>query len=163
MKYINKFLSIIIPIIIIGCTTIPTQEMSDARQALKAANDVNAKHYAPSTWQQAYKNLKQAEQYLINNQFQQAREQAILVKQQAVNAHNMAVAINNAINVWKNLTTMGYFNPKLNTLLNQIKQAAHKNDVETTVLLANQFSDQGKSLLKQAQTRSTKRFLINNR
>jgi predicted lipid-binding transport protein (Tim44 family) len=161
MKDVNKFVTIIILIILIGCTTIPTQEMSDARQALKAANDVNAKHYAPTAWQQAQKNLKQAEEYLIKNQFQQAREQAILVKQQAVNAHNMAVAINRAINVWKNLTAMGYSNPRLNTLLNQIQQAAYKNDVKTTMVLANQFSDQGNSLLKQPQSRSSKKFLMN--
>jgi uncharacterized membrane-anchored protein len=161
MKDVNKFVTIIILIIIIGCTTIPTQEMSDARQALKAANDVNAKDYAPTAWQQANKNLKQAEQYLRNNQFQQAREHAILVKQQAVNAHNMAVAINNAINVWQNLTTMGYSSPRLNRLLNQIQQAAYKNDVKTTMVLANQFSNQGKSLLKKTQSRNTKRFLMN--
>lgn len=159
MKDVNKFVTIIILIMIISCTTIPTQEMSDARQALKAANDVNAQNYAPTAWQQANKNLQEAEEYLINNQFQQAREHAILVKQQAVNAHNMAVAINRAINVWQNLTVMGYSSPRLNTLLNKIQQAAYKNDVETTMDLANKFSDQGNSLLK--QSRNTKRFLMN--
>ncbi len=78
----------------IGCTTtIPTQEMSDARQALNAANHVNAKYYAPKKWQQAQKNLKQAEKHLINNQFKQARTHAFLVKQQAVSAYNTAVNI----------------------------------------------------------------------
>lgn len=93
MKKISKLVGIIILIMIIGCTTIPTQEMSDARQALNAANHVNAKYYAPNKWLQAQKNLKQAEKYLINNQFPQARSQANLVKKQAVSAYNMAVSI----------------------------------------------------------------------
>ena len=94
MKKISKLVGIIILIMIIGCTTtIPTQEMSDARQALNAANHVNAKYYAPNKWLQAQKNLKQAEKYLINNQFPQARSQANLVKKQAVSAYNMAVTI----------------------------------------------------------------------
>jgi hypothetical protein len=93
MKKISKLVGIIILIMIIGCTTIPTQEMSDARQTLNAANHVNAKYYAPSKWQQAQNNLKQAEKHLINNQFKQARTYAILVKQQAVSAYNLAVNI----------------------------------------------------------------------
>jgi hypothetical protein len=67
--------------------------MSDARQALNAANDVNAKYYAPNKWQQAQQNLKQAEKHLINNQFKLARRHAALVKQQAVSAYNMAVSL----------------------------------------------------------------------
>jgi hypothetical protein len=93
MKKISKLVGIIILTMIIGCTTIPTQEMSDARQALNAANDVNAKYYAPNKWQQAQQNLKQAENFLINNQFPQARTQANLVKKQAVSAYHMAVSI----------------------------------------------------------------------
>lgn len=93
MKKISKLVGIIILIMIIGCTTIPTQEMSDARQALNAANHVNAKYYAPTQWQQAQNNLKQAEKYLRNNQFQQARRHAFLVKQQAVSAYNLAINI----------------------------------------------------------------------
>jgi hypothetical protein len=67
--------------------------MSDARQALNAANHVNAKYYAPIKWQQAQQHLKQAENFLINNQFPQARTQANLVKKQAVSAYNLAVSI----------------------------------------------------------------------
>jgi hypothetical protein len=78
---------------IIGCTTIPTQEMSDARQALNAANHVNAKYYAPIKWQEAQQHLKQAEKYLLNNQFKLARRHAVLVKKPAVSAYNMAVSI----------------------------------------------------------------------
>ncbi len=92
MKNITKLVGIIILILIVGCTTIPTQEMSDARQALNAANHVNAKYYAPNKWQQAQENLKQAEKYLRNNQFQQARTHAFLVKQHAVSAYNMAIS-----------------------------------------------------------------------
>ncbi|WP_083234190.1 DUF4398 domain-containing protein [Candidatus Marithrix sp. Canyon 246] len=93
MKNISKLVGIIILIMMIGCTTMPTQEMSDARQALNAANHVNAKYYAPSKWQQAQKHLKQAEKHLINNQFQLARRHAVLVKQQAVSAYNVAISL----------------------------------------------------------------------
>lgn len=164
MKHAHQLLNLFIfmmMLVVIGCTNMPTQEMSNARQALKAANNVKAEYYVPTIWAQAKQYLIQAEQYLETNQFYQARKFAINAKQQAVNAHNMAAAIEHAINVWQNLTVMGNSTPKIRRLLEKAQKAARQGEVDKTIAFADAVSRQGKSITKQTQTKQTKKIMRN--
>ncbi len=77
-----------------GCAILaPTQEMSDARQALQAARQAGAAHYAPENLGDAQRRLTEAERAIGNNDYKLARAKALAVKEQAVAARNIALAI----------------------------------------------------------------------
>lgn len=64
----------------------PVQEMSDARQALQAAETANAAEYASETYQNAQQLLEQARVNLEMGEFFEAREMAIEAKHLAMRA-----------------------------------------------------------------------------
>lgn len=81
----NKFPGLMLLVLsCFGCTSLPTQEMSDARQALQAARDAGADTHAPDQLNLAERLLDQATDSLDEGQYSQARELAIGAKQEAV-------------------------------------------------------------------------------
>jgi nucleoid-associated protein YgaU len=79
-----------------GCATAPTQEMSDARQAVQAAREAGAPLHTPVAMDSAEQDLSQAEHKLTKRDYKSARDEAMAAKQQAVKARNMALAIGQA-------------------------------------------------------------------
>jgi nucleoid-associated protein YgaU len=79
--------------IVAGCATAPTQEMSDARQAVQAARDAGATVHTPVAMGNAEQDLSEAENKLRKRDYDSARDEALAAKQQAVKARNMALAI----------------------------------------------------------------------
>jgi hypothetical protein len=148
--YQSLSLNVLIITVIVGCGGVPTQEMSDARQAIKAARDVEAEHYVPSFWAKVKKDLKQAEQHLEIGQFKLARSVAILAKKQAVQAYNMATAFHHAQKVWQAITIMNYPAPKVSALLEKAQLAAAQGNVEKTIAFAKAAYNHGESALNQA-------------
>ena len=71
---------------LLGCTSIPTQEMSDARQAVQAARDSGAEVYAREELNQAVEFLNKAKTKLEEDAYEQARSDAIAARQAAVRA-----------------------------------------------------------------------------
>lgn len=59
-----------------GCAGIPVQEMSNARQAIRAATDAGAAQVAPAELEQAQAMLMRAETSLQQRNFREAREAA---------------------------------------------------------------------------------------
>lgn len=59
-----------------ACAGIPVQEMSDARQAIRAAQDAGAATTAPGEIERAQELLSRAEASMQNRQFRQARQDA---------------------------------------------------------------------------------------
>lgn len=70
----------------------PVQEMSNARQTLQSAYEVDARHYAPKALKQAERLLKQAADALDEGDYPSAREYAIAAQQQAIKARQQALA-----------------------------------------------------------------------
>jgi hypothetical protein len=66
-----------------ACTTIPVQEMSDARQALQAARSAGAEG---PVYREANDLLRQAEEHLDNGEYKLARELALQARQRAMEA-----------------------------------------------------------------------------
>ena len=71
-----------------GCTTIPTQEMSDARQAVQAARELGATLHAPDNLNNAEEHLTEATKALNAGYFNEARERALAAKSEAVKARD---------------------------------------------------------------------------
>ena len=76
-----------------GCaSTIPVQEMSNARQALQAAQEVEADRYAPMPMARAKKLLNAATGYLEKGDYGLAREHAVEARVVAYKARQKALS-----------------------------------------------------------------------
>lgn len=80
-------------ILLSACATkVPIQEMSNARQTLRAAHQVKAQHYAPELFDKAENLLKAAENELSEGEYAQARAYAVAAKQEAIRARQKAIS-----------------------------------------------------------------------
>ena len=75
-----------------GCAGAPVQEMSNARQAIKAARDAGAQRVAPQKLSEAQALLEQAETSLQKGAYGDARRSAIAAKGRASEALGAAHA-----------------------------------------------------------------------
>ena len=81
------FLVLIATGVLSGCaTTPPVQEMSDARQAIAAAEEANAERCAPTPLEEARRYLNDAEAQIRNRAFGLARTSAVRARASAVDA-----------------------------------------------------------------------------
>lgn len=77
---------------LVGCAiSPPVQEMSDARQAIRAAQDVQASRHAPGTLTQAEELLTRATRSLEQGEYEKARQAALEAKQKAITARDRSV------------------------------------------------------------------------
>lgn len=79
--------------LLVACAGPPVQEMSDARQAIQAAEEAGAAKYAPVPLGQAQDALSSAETKLQKRAYNGARNDARLAKQKATHARSIAEAI----------------------------------------------------------------------
>lgn len=79
-------------LLLAGCAaTAPVQEMSDARQALRAAEQVGAPELALPTYQKALDLLESAEVLLQAGEFRRARDKAELSRVHSLEARQQAI------------------------------------------------------------------------
>lgn len=149
MKLVRQVLLSYLIGMVLGCANVPTQEMSDARQALKAAKNVHAEQYASLVLQDAEQTLIQAEENLQTGLFNQARSDAVAAKEKALRAYDMAVAIENAQTIWQTISALFYDENNINELLKKAHNAAQQGDTENTIQFANKAYTQGEKLLNQ--------------
>jgi len=133
----------------VACARMPTQEMSDARQAVKAARDANAELYVPKKLSAAERHLISAENSLELGLIEEARDNAIFAKDSALQARNIAVAIDHAETIWRAIAAMGYANQDARTLLEEIKTLAQSDQIEKALILVEQSHKEGKRVLNQ--------------
>lgn len=74
-----------------GCATAPVQEMSDARQALQAAQQAGAQQHAPQEYARAKALMQSAEDQLGVGGYQSARKLAEQAKGVAQRARDKAL------------------------------------------------------------------------
>ncbi|MBE0509898.1 MAG: DUF4398 domain-containing protein [Chromatiales bacterium] len=77
-----------------GCASLspPVQEMSDARQAIKAAREANAQELAPQKLQSAEDSIELATRTLEHGEYEAARMAASVAKALAIKARDEALA-----------------------------------------------------------------------
>jgi len=76
--------------VLAGCAGAPVQEMSNARQAVKAAERAGAATVAPEVMGEARLRLKSAESHLRRGEYRDARDEAELARAKAVEARRLA-------------------------------------------------------------------------
>jgi len=83
-------LAVLLLAAIAGCAGAPVQEMSNARQAVRAAERAGAASYAPDTLNEARRLLKNAEYNLRHGDYRTARDDAEQARDKAVEARRVA-------------------------------------------------------------------------
>jgi hypothetical protein len=73
-----------------GCAGAPVQEMSNARQAVRAAQRAGADEHAPAILAEAQKLLDQASGNLSRGEYRAARDQAEQARAKALEARRLA-------------------------------------------------------------------------
>ena len=86
-----RYLTLLVLSMALGCTSIPTQEMSDARQAVQAASEANAGELAPVPMENAEALLNKAKVALDAGAYEQAREEALAGRLEAIKARGEAL------------------------------------------------------------------------
>jgi Domain of unknown function (DUF4398) len=86
---ISRVLRVFVLLLSIGiaaCASAPVQEMSNARQAIKAARDAGAEKMAPQTLSEAEALLHRAEGSLQRREYREARREAVAARSKAAEA-----------------------------------------------------------------------------
>lgn len=78
-----------------ACASYPTQEISDARQAVRAAEEIKANEHLPAVYKKVTSLLTAAEEKLDASppQYSRAREDAIAAKENAIKARKITLAL----------------------------------------------------------------------
>lgn len=84
----------LVSLLLLGACTVmpPVQEMSDARQAIKAAREADAERYAPQKLRSAEDSLELATNTLEQGEYEAARMAASVAKALAIKARDAAVS-----------------------------------------------------------------------
>lgn len=127
---------ILVLAVMAGCATAPTQEMSDARQAVQAARDAGANLHTPVAMESAEHELSQAEHELRGRNYKIARNDALSAKQGAIKARNMALAISQAKDAVAEADKLGALSQSTRDRLAQAETAAAAGNEEQAVQLA---------------------------
>jgi hypothetical protein len=75
-----------------GCAGAPLQEMSDARQAVRAAERAGAEKHAPEPLAEARQLVERARLSMQKGEYKEAREDAEKAREKAVEARRLAEA-----------------------------------------------------------------------
>ena len=75
-----------------GCAGAPAQQMSDARQAIRAAEQAGAGQHAPALLAEAQQLVERARLNLENGEYRQARDDADLARAKAMEARRLSEA-----------------------------------------------------------------------
>lgn len=78
--------------LLVGCVSAPVQEMSDARQALRAAQAAGAADYAPEPLAEAQRLVDLAQQELQQHDYRSAQRAALEARRSALVALEQARA-----------------------------------------------------------------------
>lgn len=131
----------------VACAVAPTQEMSDARQAVQAAKDAGAPKHAPRYINESETFLNHAERKLGMGKdgYSDARVSAIAAKESALKGRAVAVAISAAKSTIAEAVAVGKLSPAAETALREaVKAAKDGNDVRA-IELADQAKHQAES------------------
>lgn len=79
---------------VVGCSSVPVQEMSDARQAIKSAQNEGVSSQTSSEFADALRLIKLAQQKLESGEYKKARMNALTAKQKALDARQKAIDAN---------------------------------------------------------------------
>ncbi len=79
--------------LLLSCTSFPVQELSDARQAIDAAESANASSLAAVEYQEARILLKDADRFIAEGRYDLAKKVARNAKKAAMQARRKAIEL----------------------------------------------------------------------
>ncbi|HGG60704.1 MAG TPA: DUF4398 domain-containing protein [Gammaproteobacteria bacterium] len=91
-RYFLRGLSLVSLLAVSACASFPFQELSDARQALEAAQAANASEYAPAEYRKAVELLRESDRFIAEGDYRNARKAAHEAKLTALRARRQAAA-----------------------------------------------------------------------
>lgn len=128
--------ALIASLLLTACASAPTQEMSNARQSVQAAQAAGAEDYALRNLDVAHEYLARAERELELRYFARARHDAIVAQSEALKAHNIAVAVNSARSAIDGADADPEVVARAESLLREALQAASEGRDRRAVRLA---------------------------
>jgi len=129
-------------VLLAGCASAPTQEMSDARQAVSAAHGVGATEHASKNIQQAEQLLDKAARELVQGDFGGARKDAEAARAEAIKAQDIAQVMSATKLALQNASQHGVLSNDAATLFDQARLAVDENRVHEAIRLANEARHQ---------------------
>lgn len=90
-KFATLLLACVLATSVISCTPLPTQEMSDARQAIASAREAGAGSNAGAELRSAERLLNKAQSALYDGDLDASREHALAAKEEAIRAREVAL------------------------------------------------------------------------
>lgn len=123
-----------------ACATVPTQEMSDARQSLQAAYDAGAGKYASRNLKIAEDYLTRAERELELRFYRWARNDAMLARSEARKAQEVTSAIKAAFSAIEASSAGEEALAAARSLLDEALAAARNGKDSKAIRLANEVS-----------------------
>jgi hypothetical protein len=127
--------------LLVGCASAPIQQMSDARQALQAAEQAGAPELAPIEFKQANRHLTKAEHAMEVAEYRRARAEAEQAQGQATDARSLAVALQAAHDAVQQGKAIGAPSPDAGLFLDRALQAAKLGQTKRAHALATQARD----------------------
>jgi len=121
-----------------ACALAPTQEMSDARQAVQTAIQAEAPTYAPLRLYQAQSLLSTARNHLAQGQYRNARHIATQAKSQARLAREIAIRVKEAEQLVNQAIADGTLSEDTQERLKQALAAARQGNDELALRLAQE-------------------------
>jgi hypothetical protein len=133
-----------------GCAEVPVQQMSNARQALQAAEQVDAQRFAPGRFRQAQGHLKRAEEALEVPAYREAHKEAELARARAIEARVSAEVLYQARTAVQEAARLGNLPPDTELLLRHAVEAAQQGSEAKAHALAHQVTEQANAAINQA-------------
>jgi hypothetical protein len=135
-------------VVLSGCAYAPPiQEMSDARQSVRAALDAGADRYLPTIMERVDARLADAEQQLEVADYQSAEQQALAAKNEAMRARTLVMNLTSTLEIVAQAERVPTFNPNTRTIVRQALEAASRGDEVVAVMLIDQARQEAKSVL----------------
>lgn len=82
---------VLLVILVGACGGIPVQEISDARQAVRAAEEIGANRHAPIHYERAETLLGRAERAMAAGDYEKARGEATFAREEALKARERSL------------------------------------------------------------------------
>jgi hypothetical protein len=89
-RWLQSAFTVLVSGVLAACAGAPVQEMSNARQAIRAAHDAGAERAAPRQLTEARGYMEQAEASLQNRNYRDARRNAVAARGKAAEALDAA-------------------------------------------------------------------------
>lgn len=122
-----------------GCAVAPpTQEMSNARQAIEVAREAGADEFAPANLRRAEERLDMAGEEIEARAFRDARRDALSARRQAQRALEIVRALEVARQAIAEAEKVGNDASEARRLLEQAHAAARRGDDDAALRLAEQ-------------------------